>query len=115
MPKKVLSRADILALNDCKTKEVPVKEWGGSVKIKVMNGLERDAFEKYLAEDHGSIHFATKLLSLALIDDDGKPLFTHEDMNALAEKNGIVLQELSKEILQFNGLTAESLEVAEKN
>ena len=115
MPKKFLNRADILAVNDCKTKDVPVDLWGGSVRIKVMNGLERDQFEKYLGGEHGASSFVTKLLSLTLVDEEGEHMFTHEDMEGLAKKNGVVLQKLSKEILDFNSLTAESLAVAEKN
>jgi len=40
-----LNKEQILRADDLKTEEVDVPEWGGSVRVRVLTGTERDAFE----------------------------------------------------------------------
>ena len=45
-----LSRDTILQREDIKTEDVEVPEWGGTVRVRGMSGVERDAFEASLIE-----------------------------------------------------------------
>ena len=45
-----LSRDAILQREDIKTEDVEVPEWGGTVRVRGMSGVERDAFESSLIE-----------------------------------------------------------------
>ena len=45
-----LSRDAILQREDIKTEDVEVPEWGGTVRVRGMSGVERDAFEASLIE-----------------------------------------------------------------
>lgn len=45
-----LNRQQILEANDLPTEDVPTPEWGGTVKVKTLNGLEREAFETSIVE-----------------------------------------------------------------
>src|SRR5947209_3729524 len=95
-----LTREQILAVCDRATAEVPVPEWGegGVVRVQSMTGKERAAFElKYgvAAGDNGArptpIEIMTRLVVATAVDEDGRPLFTVEDLDALAEKNAKII------------------------
>ena len=45
-----LSRDTILQREDIKTEDVEVPEWGGTVRVRGMSGVERDAFEAGLIQ-----------------------------------------------------------------
>ena len=46
----ILSRDQILSVNDRKTEVVTVPEWGGDVIVSVMSGEQRDAYESMITE-----------------------------------------------------------------
>ena len=45
-----LSRDAILQREDIKTEDVEVPEWGGTVRVRGMTGVQRDAFEASLIQ-----------------------------------------------------------------
>jgi hypothetical protein len=113
-----LTKDQILKANDLQTKEVKVKEWGGSVRLKEMDGLERDAFESRfssLSEEGKNMEAITFMLSLVMVDENGRKLFeTPEEMKALTKKNPNVLVRLFDEASKLNAL-AEDAEESKKN
>lgn len=112
-----LKREQILQANDTRTIDVDVPEWGGIVKIKLMDGEARQAWQESIATTKGKLpkNMMETLLVLTLVDDSGEPLFSLEDVKALSKKSSIVLSRLWEEAAELNGLTDRSIKAMEKN
>jgi hypothetical protein len=123
-----LSGADILAAQDLETREVEVKQWGGSVIVRALSGKERDAYEascmverpaiaadgkrvRGQMEMHRSLlNIRAKLVVRALVDEGGNRLFKDTDAAALGEKSGAALDQLFDVAAELSGLTAEDVD-----
>jgi hypothetical protein len=120
---KTLSKADIVSVVDIKTVEVEVPEWGGSVAVRELNGLERDAFEQSLMKVDAAgkrtpdlANMAAKLCAWCIVDGEtGDRLFTDEYVHELANKNAQALARVFKVAQRINGMGAEAVEDAAKN
>lgn len=112
-----LSKDQILAVNDLGLLEVPVKEWGGSVFIRVMSVGERDAYEREWIgkRETGVENFRAKFLQRVLCDDAGKLLFSAEETSALAGKSARVMAALWDQAMKHNALLAGDVEELAKN
>jgi hypothetical protein len=117
-----LSKDEILEAQDLKTETVPVPEWGGSVNVRMMNGLDRDAFEAGLVivGEDGSRKpnyrgMRARLVALTIVDDAGNRLFEDEDVERLSLKSAAALERVAAVAQRLNGLGAKAEEEAEKN
>ncbi len=119
----MLTRDMIVKFQDIpKPEVVEVPEWGGSVGVKVMNGLQRDEFESLVQsrcdKDGKPIDIKgvkARLLTLTLCDGEGKLLFSEADVDVLLSKSGEVLNSLFKVAQRVNKLSEGDIEVARKN
>ncbi len=109
-----LTREQVLAAEDLKSEEVDVAEWGGSVLVRMMTGAERDAFGKGLMVDGKAdpTHYRAKLLSICVVGDDGKPMFTPDEINGKANP---AVERLFAVADRINSLNQGAVEEAEKN
>lgn len=107
-----LTAEQILASDDLGLKKVIVKEWGGDVYIRVMSVGERDSYERMWIgkRETGVENFRTEYLARVLCDDDGKLLFTRDQVAALANKSGAVMGRLFDEALKHNNMTEADVE-----
>jgi hypothetical protein len=119
---KILSKAEILAASDLDTVMVDVPEWGGSVIIRAMSGLQRDLYETSLMEqqDDGTYKVNTenmrsKLVCFTAVDEAGISLFSGDDLALLAAKSAAVLERLFDAAQKINGLQKGAIEEAAKN
>lgn len=109
---KMLTKEAILAAKDLAEEIVEVKEWGGSVKIRALDGLRRDEFEAHLIQNPGKNYKVnlkgarTKLLSMSIIGEDDKPMFSSEE---LIVKSGTVLNRLFDVAQRLSGLSDEDI------
>ena len=116
-----LSRKDILEVNDLTTRVVPIPEWKGNVIIKMMTGTERDQFEDSLFEGRGKDrksnykNLRAKLLSMCLVGEDGKRLFSDKDIEFLGGKSAKVLDRLYTIATELNGIGSKEEEALTKN
>jgi len=114
-----LTKDQILRADDLKVKEVKVKEWGGSVRLKEMNGLERDEFESRfssLSEEGKNMEAIAYMLSLVMVDENGRRLFDKpEELQELTKKNPNVLVRLFDQASSLNALGADDVDDAKKN
>ena len=116
-----LSRKDILEVNDLTTRIVPIPEWKGDVIIKMMTGTERDQFEDSLFEGRGKDrksnykNLRAKLLSMCLVGEDGKRLFSDKDIESLGGKSAKALDRLYTIATELNGIGAKEEEALTKN
>ena len=114
---KPLSRAAIFATNDVKTEVVNVPEWGGSVTVQGMTGAARDRWEQMLvkAGETSTENARAKLVIVSVIDENGDPLFTEDDIIALGKKSGNALTRISNVAQRLSRLGQSDLDDAVKN
>ncbi len=113
----LLSKSAILAASDLKHEDVPVKEWGGTVRVRTMTGTERDEFRAAIASETGVPvgKFSAALLVATLVDENGNRLFTAEDMVAMQAKSAKSLDAPAAVAMRLNGLGPAAVEDAVKN
>lgn len=113
----LLGKAAILGAEDLKHEDVEVPQWGGTVRIRVMNGEERDEFRAAIASD-GPVpvgKFSAALLAATCVDESGERLFSMDDMKALQAKSAVSLDAPAAVAMRLNGLGATAVEDAVKN
>jgi hypothetical protein len=103
----MLTRDQILGLDDLPREEVAVPEWGGSVYVRALTGGERHELSKLLGQ--GDVTSAA-IVALFAVDAQGSRLFTEADVEALEAKNGAALDRIVAAALRFNTLTEDSVE-----
>ncbi|MEU3203574.1 hypothetical protein ABZ702_06755 [Streptomyces cyaneofuscatus] len=119
----LLSKDQIAAADDRRWEDVPVPEWGGSVRLLGLSGTERNAYQASLVVlgPNGSVQRmnladqTAKLLAKSLVDENFDRLFTDKDVKALGAKNGAVLQRLFEVAQRLSGLRKEDVEAAAGN
>lgn len=107
-----LTADQIIAANDLGLKEVKVREWGGSVYIRVMSVGERDEYERMWIgkKDTGVENFRTQYLARVLCDEKGALLFTRDQVASLANKSGAVMGKLFDVAMKHNSMTEEDVQ-----
>lgn len=112
----LLTRDAILGASDIKTEDVKVPEWGGVVRVKGLTAAQRDVFESQAMTMRGkdvSVNMAgirALMASMAIIGDDGAPLFTKKDVDALGEKSGAALDRVFEAVTRLSGLSDDDVE-----
>lgn len=118
-----LSKAEIVAASDIKTEEVPVPEWGGSVAIRQLTALERDAFEQGMVKvrpdgtrEADISNMRARLCSYCIVDAvTGDRLFGDAELGELGNKNGTALDRVFIAAQRLNAMGANALKETEKN
>lgn len=114
----ILSRDAILGAQDLKTKDVPVPEWSGEVRVRTMTGAERNAFGASLVGTDGKVdqtRYVTQMLVRCIVDEDNQPIFTVADVEALGTKSAIALKRVLDAADELNSIGEEEIKAAEKN
>lgn len=113
----MLSKDEILGIRDIKVCQLDIPEWNGTVNIRVMTGAERDAFESATSQNGkpNLKDIRARFAALVLCDENGTRLFSDADVKALTEKSAAALDRIFDAGMAWNGMSSESVEVAEKN
>lgn len=117
----ILSKADIFAAQDIKRETLAVPEWGGDISLIQLSGTARARIMEIHQEfaDKGVLKQTTALQDAMLVaciaDETGAPIFTAEELPALHEKNGVVLEKIVRAALKLNGMGAAAEEVEKKD
>ncbi|HJV73170.1 MAG TPA: hypothetical protein VJ654_03025 [Noviherbaspirillum sp.] len=113
----LLTKTAILSASDLKHEDVPVPQWGGTVRVRTMTGTERDEFRAAIACDGGVPigKFSAALLAATIVDESGARLFTVADMEALQSKSAASLDAPAAVAMRLNGLGGNAIEDAAKN
>lgn len=122
----LLNRDQILDADDAEFEDVPVPEWGGEVRVKALTGDERDAFEasnlirrtvrgpkgrgEKIDVQYNSVGVRARLVAVCVIGEDGKPLFSEDDVHALGSKSARALNRVVEVSQRLSGLTDEDIE-----
>lgn len=111
-----LSADAIFAADDTEYDEVECPEWGGTVRIKSITGTARDAFEESLREGKGKDakvnlrNMRARLISLCAVDENGRRIFTKEQVGKLGAKNAKPLDRLFDACTQLIGMSEKDVE-----
>ena len=112
----LLSREQILGAVDLSFEDVAVPEWGGTVRVGMLMGAERDAFEQGLVTRQGKkvqMHLENvraRLVALCVVDGEGQRVFKEEDVKALGRKSALALNRVFEVAQRINGLTEKDME-----
>jgi hypothetical protein len=118
MKTAILSREQILAAQDLTSEEVPVPEWGGTVRVRMMTGAERDALGASLLGADKKVdmsQYRTRLLAACLVDEEGRPLFGPDEVGLLGAKSGVALDRVYRVAERLNDVGAGAVEAAQGN
>jgi len=108
-----LTKQQILEADDMGLLEVEVKEWGGSIYLRVMSVAERDAYENEWVQNKskGVENFRTKFLQKVICDEKGELMFTTpDDIAALGKKSARVMARIWAKAMTHNALTEEDVQ-----
>ena len=117
----LLTRDMILKASSLRTEEVEVPEWGGTVLVRELNGRQRDEWEASLAVQRGKqmvpdvANMRAKLVARTVVGEDGEPVFTQQDVNALGELSAAALDRVFEVASRLSGLSEADLEAAAGN
>lgn len=113
----LLSREQIFGLDDSGFEDVPVPEWGGTVRLRTLTGTERDAFEAASVKTTKGRNapnlenFRARLISQCAVDEHGARLFTNaQDVKQLGMRSAAALQRLFNKCQEMNGLSDQDVD-----
>lgn len=118
-PKKILGRQDILESDDLETEECNVPEWGGVVIVRALAGVERDAYESEIftapavpgaSPEFNLQNIRAKLASRTIVDEDGKRLFSDQDIVMLGMKSAAALDRVFTVAQRLSRLTNKDIQ-----
>lgn len=114
----MVTAKEILATEDRPLVELKVPEWGCSVWLRPLDaGTAMEAFEAFQKTAEGKERVKAgieHMLIRVLCDEDGRALFTKEDVPALLKKNMKVIQRLITEATKLSAMTEEGQKKIEK-
>jgi hypothetical protein len=115
---KLLTRDQILDANDLPSIDVDVPEWGGKVRVCTMSAFDRLAWEQAVFPDGQKVdskQFVASLAARCIVDEEGKPLFTVDDLDALGGKSMAALNRVREAATKLNAVSPEAAKEIEKN
>lgn len=113
-----LSKDQILSAQDLKTISVPVPEWGGSVSVRTLSGVERDEWEASIVGENRKLDTANlraRFAALVIVDDSGQRMFNDLDAQLLGRKSARALNRVFEAGQKLNGIRDEDVEELAKN
>lgn len=116
-----LNKDELLALaGNLKTREIELEELDAVVVVREMTAAQRDNWgnrmQRELKRGAGYVSNARALLLMyTVVDADGSPMFTDDDLEQISKLPTRVVEPLVKAAEQLNGMAAGSVEEAEKN
>ncbi len=110
-----LTRDQILAAPDVEVRPVEVPEWGGTVYVRTLSGAQAEAYHAMIREGETASNVRAKLVACAACDEQGNPLFSADDVEALGTRSFRALDRVFEAALELNALGAAGAEAEEKN
>lgn len=110
----LLGRNQILDAKDLLTEDVPVPEWGGDVRIRMLTGEERDAYEASMVDmkKDGTAktnreNVRARLLILCIVNEQGEQMFNKADIKMLGRKSAKAMERIINKCNELNGISEE--------
>lgn len=113
-------KEEILALADQAFEDVPVPQWGRTVRVGSMTAADRDDWEMeaYLerkATNSAPKNVRARLVARCVIDEAGERVFKDADIEALGRKNAKALDVLYDAAIRVNGIEQKEQKAIEGN
>jgi Mn-containing catalase len=103
----LLTKLQIISADDLKTQDVPVPEWGGTVRIKAATPAVikevRAAVKLKKGEEDDS--FGYRLMAQSIVDESGNPVFDLADVAALESKSMPAVKRVMDAINELNAFS----------
>lgn len=115
----LMSKDQILAVDDLRTVDVDVREWGKDVQVRLrtLTGGERDKFEadsmktnKKGAPEMNLVNMRARLVALCAVDESGKRMFADSEVTKLGAKSAMAINRLFDAARKLNGMTEADVE-----
>lgn len=103
----LLNRDQILTNTHLPSEIVSVPEWGGDICVVALTGLQRDMFEGSILNDDGTKNYQNlraRLVSLSVVDNEGKRLFGPSDVAELGQLSAAGLDRVFEVARRLSGL-----------
>lgn len=119
----LLKFSDIENLVDRDFEEIDVPQWGGTVRLAVMTGKDRDDWEQEMLKfgSDGQSQFnptenmRASLVARCWVDENFERVVSKKEVAKLGQKSSLVLSQLFEHCQRINKITEEELEELEKN
>jgi hypothetical protein len=111
-----LSPSQILEQPTLVIEELDVPEWKGKVRVKMLSAKERDEFEASTVEYKNGkskpniANLRARLVQLAVVNADGRRMFTKHDVNVLGDLPAAGLQRVFNKVQEMSAITEEDLD-----
>ena len=110
---KRLTKEQILDANDLRTEEVEVPEWGGTITVRTLTGVERDQLEASVIGSTGEKNLANlraKLVTLSVSDEEGRRLFTMDEAAKLGDRAARAVDRVVAGAQRLSGFSKQDVE-----
>ena len=118
-------KEEILKADDLPREKFHVEQWNLDVWIRSLTSAERDDYEQSLIESSGRgrnmqvtpnlTNAKAKLVARAMVDEDGKRIFTDAEAGKLGRKSARAISDLYAIAQRLSGLSDEDVEELVKN
>ena len=113
----MITRDDIISLNDSRIERVNVPEWDDYIYVRVLTGTERDGWELSL-QGSDSTRFSNvraRFVVLCSCNESGERVFKDSDVAMLGAKSALALDRIFQAGLKLNKVTDDDVKDIEKN
>lgn len=117
----LLGRDAIIKAEDLTFEDVEVTEWGGTVRVRMMKGSERDAFEQDLFDQKTDnpvknlTNLRAKLVARCACNEKNERIFSDRDIPLLGEKSAAALDKVFAIAQKLNRIGQKDVEELTKN
>lgn len=117
----LMNRDQFLAATEPKTERVSVPEIGDDAEVLIaeMSALAKEHYESLIFDKDGHLvsdkSLRAILVAMTAVDEEGSPLFTRDDVEALGQRSGAVLGRLYGVALRLNKMRPQDIKETAKN
>ena len=105
----MLTKDQILSADDLRHVDVDVPEWGGTIRLQTITARDRQKF--HAGGTKGAMDdFMERFIVACATDENGKLLFTSEDVKALGSKSAMALNRVFEAAVELNGMSQRGIE-----
>lgn len=114
---QLLTADQILSASDITYEDVETPEWGGKIRIRGLNGTERDRFEAQTYSSKGKevtanlVNMRARLVAMCAVDATGRKVFKPDQVKRLGTKSGAALDRCFEAAQRLSGLSPGDVEV----
>lgn len=112
----MLTKEQLLEQIKTRCEEVSVPGLTGTLRVRVMSGYDRDAFQKVLQSEGitDSAYFGA-LITTCVLNEDGSPMFSESEVETLRSSHAELVRAIGIEVQRINGLGQAAEGAAAKN